>query len=229
MAPPLEGVGSFSDEHHAIRKIIERTRLRTWSIAIALVTAAVTTAGPLTVSASAEEASSSELICLISPTVDSLWPVVGTVVGALGAAISSEPVCADTTLPSLQTVTFDEETGRVATGGAALAAALGLGPERDTFTLGFDYKNPECGDKNPLRWVTEDYQRCNGNSERVFSVRSMPRGWKDNISSAEGHRASGCFTFRHYEHAGFDGARVDCFSCFTMGAMDDHTSSIAFW
>ncbi|EFH88286.1 conserved hypothetical protein [Ktedonobacter racemifer DSM 44963] len=52
--------------------------------------------------------------------------------------------------------------------------------------------------------------------------------WNDGISSAIGY--SNCNHVRHWDNANYWGANIDCNSrCYTMGAMNDHTSSIEWW
>lgn len=64
---------------------------------------------------------------------------------------------------------------------------------------------------------------CTGSS---FSVRRLPnRRWNDKISSARAF--ANCNHSYHYEHDDFKGAVKDCRrSCGSLGALNDHTSSI---
>jgi hypothetical protein len=63
---------------------------------------------------------------------------------------------------------------------------------------------------------------------RSFFVRTMPRGWNDEVSSARSY--GGCSLAIYYEHVNFGGAQLPCrWACASFGAMNDRTSSIRWF
>jgi len=61
-----------------------------------------------------------------------------------------------------------------------------------------------------------------------YNVSYVGNTWNDQISSATGY--SGCNHVKHWDNSGFKGSNIMCTNssstCWTMGAMNDHTSSI---
>lgn len=86
------------------------------------------------------------------------------------------------------------------------------------YVLGIDWEHSYKGGVS-VQWTAGG--TCFGTNWVLSSVGST---WDNRISSAKGY--SGCNEYRHYEHANYGGARLDCTDyCATMGLLNDHTSS----
>jgi hypothetical protein len=60
----------------------------------------------------------------------------------------------------------------------------------------------------------------------TYGFSSLPGGWSNVISSAQGFNGCGG---RHFDSTGYGGSFIQCSdSCSSMGAMDNRTSSIIF-
>jgi hypothetical protein len=75
-------------------------------------------------------------------------------------------------------------------------------------------------------WTPSGSAPCS--SSIGYSLSYVGDTWNDQISSATGY--SGCNHVKHWDNRGFKGSNIMCTNspstCWTMGAMNDHTSSI---
>lgn len=102
----------------------------------------------------------------------------------------------------------------------------------------YERSTPLAGAANYVLSIEFEHPSWKGSS-RVFtahtscfssakSIKSMPSGWSDRISSARGY--SGCGKVVHYQHTNFGGASITCRpNCASVGLLNDRTSSIRWY
>lgn len=107
---------------------------------------------------------------------------------------------------------------------AAAAAAT-------SYILGIDFRDSQY-DGATFEWTGST--TC---ASTYYYTTSMPSGWNDKVSSAINYPYSGCGNWIHYENNNFNqppypnGASINCGfylgggPCFTVGSMNDKTSS----
>ncbi len=90
--------------------------------------------------------------------------------------------------------------------------------------IGTDYGDDEFG----TMLGTYTYSGSSGpcTSTLSYGMTSMPSGWNDQVSSARSY--SDCFKYGHFADINYGGSSIICDegnTCFTMGAMNNQTSS----
>ncbi|HEX2050277.1 MAG TPA: hypothetical protein VHJ34_06530 [Actinomycetota bacterium] len=90
--------------------------------------------------------------------------------------------------------------------------------------VGIEYwnKNYNANPNRAVVYTTTDENRCNGGDS--FQVSNVGAYDNDKYSSARNY--GGCDIVRHFEHAGFDGAMLDCSPCGDLGALNNRTTSL---